>query len=229
MFWCGVPYVSPPRVLPFTYPLFVGETWAKPSHAPQKSLDVIPHGQGRLAFANPTNISKTVELVDGQSLNWTLGYYQVRLESHTTSLHPSHSPPSLTLPLPLTLSLTPITHPHHSPSPLTPTTHPHHSPPPLTLTTHPHHSPPPLTPTTHPHHSPSPLTPTTHPHHSPPPLTPTTHPHHSPPPLTLTTHPHHSPPPLTPTTHPHHSPPPLTIPSVSVLPIPSCGEPHSVY
>ena len=153
MFWCGVPYVSPPRVLPFTYPLFVGETWAKPSHAPQKSLDVIPHGQGRLAFANPTNISKTVELVDGQSLNWTLGYYQVRLESHTTSLHPSHSPPSLTLPLPLTLSLTPITHTH-------PPTHPH-------PTTHSHHSPSPLTPTTHPHHSLSPLTLTTHPHHSP--------------------------------------------------------------
>lgn len=43
-----------------------------------QSLDVIPQGQGRLSFANPTNISMTVESVDGQPLNWTLGYHDFR-------------------------------------------------------------------------------------------------------------------------------------------------------
>ena len=135
-------------------------TSGKPSHAPQKSLDVIPHGQGRLSFANPTNISMTVESVDDQSLNWTLGYYQVHLESHTTSLHPSH-----------------LTSPLHSHSPSLPT-HPYHSASSLTLSSH------------------------------------------SPPSLTLTLPPH----------SPHHSPSlPTPLPSVSILPIPSCWESHSVY
>jgi dipeptide/tripeptide permease len=100
-----------------------------------QSLDVIPQGQGRLSFANPTNISMTVESVDGQPLNWTLGYHDVSstlgsvafLEAHVTS---SLVPPPSSLihhPSPFTThpsSLTTYYSPIHSVTPLpSPTPH----------------------------------------------------------------------------------------------------------
>ena len=100
----------------------------------QQSLDVIPQGQGRLSFANPTNISMTVESVDGQPLNWTLGYHDVSstlcsvafLEAHvTSSLVPPpsslihHPSPFTTHPSSLTTYYSPIhsVTPHPSPTP----------------------------------------------------------------------------------------------------------------